>query len=182
MEIFGIGLVVSAFFEDIIGPFFLTIFGPILPAIKFSSTIITIVFITGIIYIFIRWREIQDIEYLKYIAIGSSEVEAKERNVQWFRVQQHIESEHPAEWRLAILSADTILETILREQGYEGDTTGERLKAVEQGDLPSLQMAWEAHKLRNRVAHEGVHFDISKREARRVIALYERVFTDLKYL
>lgn len=155
---------------------------PILPAMYLTSTILTIVFITCIIYVFIRWREVQNIEYIKYRAMATSEVEAKERNVQWFRVQQHIESEHPAEWRLAILSADTILETILREQGYEGDTTGERLKAVDQAELPSLSMAWEAHKLRNRVAHEGVHFEITKREARRVIALYERVFTDFKYL
>jgi len=182
MEILGIGVVISAFFEDIIGPFFAKIFGPFLPAIQFTSTIATIFFIAVIIYIFLRWREVQDIEYKKYRPVAAEELEAKERNVQWFRVQQHIESEHPAEWRLAILSADSILETVLRERGYEGDTVGERLKAVSQADLPSLSMAWDAHKLRNRVAHEGVHFEISKREARRVIAQYERVFTDLKYL
>lgn len=182
MEIFGIGVIISTFFGDIISPFFIAIFGPILPEIQLIATILTIIFIIGIIYVFIIWREIQDIEFKKYSAITSLEVESKERNVQWFRVQQHIESEHPAEWHLAILSADTMLETILRERGYEGDTTGERLKAVDQSDLQSLSKAWEAHKFRNRIAHEGVHFDISKREARRIIALYERVFIDLNYL
>jgi hypothetical protein len=182
MEILGIGVVISAFFQDILGPFFLRIFGPFLPAIQTTSTILTIIFIAGLIYIFLRWREIQTIEYKKYRPIAAAELEAKERNVQWYRVQQHIESEHPAEWRLAILSADSILETVLRERGYEGETVGERLKAVDAADVKSLPMAWEAHKIRNRVAHEGVHFDISKREARKVISMYERVFTDMQYL
>lgn len=100
------------------------------------------------------------------------------RNERWESVERHMDSENPNDWRLAIIEADTILDELVKKMGYEGDTMGERLKNIEISDFTTLQDAWEAHKIRNRIAHEGSTFLLTKREARRVISLYEKVFKE----
>lgn len=93
-------------------------------------------------------------------------------------VEKHIASDNPAEWRLAIIEADTLLEEIVKKMGYEGTTLGEMLKNIELSDFNTLNEAWEAHKVRNQIAHQGSSFTLTKREAKRVVGLYEKVFRE----
>jgi len=43
-----------------------------------------------------------------------------------------------------------------------------------------LQNAWEAHSVRNQIAHQGSDFPITELEARRVIKMYQNVFEELR--
>lgn len=56
-------------------------------------------------------------------------------------------------WQLAIIEADKLLDQALQAQGYPGDTMGERLKDARHV-LRNNDGTWQAHKLRNRIAHE----------------------------
>ncbi|MBU6370767.1 MAG: hypothetical protein KGH93_00200 [Patescibacteria group bacterium] len=103
---------------------------------------------------------------------------AEATNPKWTIVEDHINSADPAKWKLAIIEADIILAELLDTLHLPGETVGDKLKAVEVGDFPSIEKAWEAHKIRNAVAHEGSDFLISEREAKRVIGLYRTVFED----
>jgi hypothetical protein len=75
-----------------------------------------------------------------------------------------------------------MLEDILVRMGYDGDSIADRLRAVEPSDFTHIQSAWEAHKVRNKIAHEGVNFTVTQREARRVIELYRKVFEEFRYI
>lgn len=117
-----------------------------------------------------------------YVA-GAPSDEAKERiNSKWQNVEKHINSENPSDWKLAILEADIMLDEMLDKMGYQGETMGEKLKQIEPSDFTTLDSAWEAHKIRNSIAHEGSDFLINKREADRVIGLYKEVFLEFKYI
>lgn len=105
-----------------------------------------------------------------------------ETNKKWARVTEHIHSENPSDWRLAILEADLILEEMLDRMGYAGETIGDRLKRVERSDFTTIDSAWEAHKVRNEIVHRGTDFSLNDREARRVVDLYRRVFEEFHYL
>jgi hypothetical protein len=94
-------------------------------------------------------------------------------------VLTHSTSENPNDWKLAIIEADIILDDSLKQKGYPGNSLGERLKNVGPQQLNSLQDAWEAHKVRNRIAHDGADFVLTKRIAQETIARYQRVFTEL---
>jgi hypothetical protein len=109
-------------------------------------------------------------------------VTARYVNENWERIQSHINSPNPSDWRLAILEADIALDEILNKIGVPGDTIGDKLKNVERSDFTTIDSAWEAHRIRNRIAHEGADFDLNEREARRVIALYEQVFREFHYI
>ena len=90
----------------------------------------------------------------------------------------HGNSDSPNDWKLAIIEADIILDDVLKQQGYAGNSLGERLKSISPSQLESLQDAWEAHKVRNKIAHEGADFVLTKRLAQETITKYQRVFTE----
>jgi hypothetical protein len=56
------------------------------------------------------------------------------------------------------------------------------LKNADPAHFRTLQYAWEAHKIRNAIAHEGQDFTLTHREARRIVGLYEAVFREFEYI
>lgn len=112
---------------------------------------------------------------------GSSQ-EDVQKNKRWERVLQHLNSENQNDWKFAIIEADIMLSDLLDRIGYRGETVADKLKKVEPSDFLTIEMAWEAHKVRNMVAHQGTDYFISEREARRVIGLYQKVFEEFHFI
>lgn len=104
------------------------------------------------------------------------------KNTRWERVVAHLNSNSPSDWRLAILECDIMLDELLNKEGYLGDTIGDKLKIAKRGDFETLDYAWEAHKIRNAIAHEGQDFELSDRESKRIVGLYERVFREFDFI
>lgn len=93
-------------------------------------------------------------------------------------ILEHVASDNPNDWKLAIIEADIILDGLLKERGYAGNTLGERLKSIGPQQMDSLNDAWEAHKIRNMIAHEGPDFVLTKRMVQDTINRYQRVFRE----
>ncbi len=110
------------------------------------------------------------------------EYDTKKENPKWQVVMDNINSEDPSKWRFAILEADIILSELLDALNLPGDNIGDKLKAVEASDFETIEEAWEAHKIRNAIAHEGSEFLLSQREARRVIDLFAKVFEEFEVI
>lgn len=151
--------------------------------LKVFSFLVSLFFLWAIFWLIRATMQIQrkTAEELAPPPIGfvSEEDPSKKR---WKRILEHVESDNPSNWRLAILEADIILDEILERSGYRGETIGDKLKTVEPSDMPTLDEAWEAHKIRNAIAHQGESFTLTSREARRVISLYEKVFRDFQFI
>lgn len=98
------------------------------------------------------------------------------KNTHWGQVLNYLFSQHSSDWKLAIIEADAMLEGLLDQMGFLGENLGEKLKSANQQNFPQLTTAWEVHTIRNRIAHEGLAFELSQHEAKRVIALYEKIF------
>ncbi|MEM9336360.1 MAG: hypothetical protein AAGA35_00705 [Patescibacteria group bacterium] len=101
------------------------------------------------------------------------------KNNRWQEVLGHIESQNPNDWRLAIIEADIMLEEALGQAGYAGNTLGERLKSITPNQLQSINDAWEAHVVRNKIAHAGSDFVLTQRLARDTITQFGRAFEEL---
>lgn len=125
----------------------------------------------------------------QYYALGDKELRDEEilydekyrgikKTTRLTEVLQHIESTNPNDWKLAIIEADIILDDVLKQQGYPGSSLGERLRSISTEQLGSLNDAWEAHKIRNRIAHDGADFVLTKRMAEETINRYRRVFSE----
>ncbi len=103
-------------------------------------------------------------------------------NPMWQRVENHLQSPNENDWRQAIIEADIMLDGILQKMNLPGDTIGDKLKAVDKSAFLTLDNAWEAHKIRNQIAHEGSAYQLSARESKRVIELYKTVFEELQII
>ncbi len=67
----------------------------------------------------------------------------------------------------------------LKERGYAGISIGDQLKGLSPSQFASLQDAWDAHRVRNRIAHEGSDFVLTQNAAREAIVKYERSLREL---
>lgn len=163
--------------------------------IKAVLSLLSIFFITVMIYCAVRMFEIRKkehehlhheiAEYAHKMAEKEKEKKLKEQistNPDWISVIDHISSQSEERWKLAIIEADIILSNLLTSLGYQGEGIGEKLKSINPSRFKNLPIAWEAHAVRNRIAHEGPNFVISKREAGRIIALYEQIFQEFGFI
>jgi len=142
--------------------------------------IYSIVLLVALGYIIMNLRTVIAAERDKYrpISVIPHEETRQIRNNRWDRVLEHLHSENPNEWRLAVIEADVMLDEMVTSFGHVGDTLGEKLQNIEISDFLTLNQAWEAHKVRNVIAHAGSEFVLTEREAQRIIGLYEQVFRE----
>lgn len=161
--------------------------------LKTLAVIIAILLITLILYCLVRFYELREEDKKKEAAAqktttpvaGPTAVVIPSgavgigRNETWENIRGKLLSDNQSDWRLAIIEADIYLDRLLENKGYNGDTIGDKLKQITPNVLGSVQIAWEAHKVRNRIAHEGADFTLTQPEVRRVLSYYEIVFRDL---
>ena len=138
-------------------------------------------FIFGIIYAYIRIAEFDEIENEQLHAqehmwseLNNGHIE----NNRWLSVQTHLESENPNDWKLAIIEADVLLERMLDKAGFAGNTIGEKLKSASARSFATLEDAWQAHRVRNQIAHGGADFVLTHKVAKETLIMYERVFKE----
>lgn len=74
--------------------------------------------------------------------------------------------------KLALLEADTLLDSGLKSLMIPGTTLGERLK-VACYKYPKLREVWWAHKLRNQLAHDATS-NVSLRQIQEALNEFER--------
>jgi hypothetical protein len=159
---------------------------------RVESTILfffAVFFLSIISYTIVRLLEIRKKEHahlhheIEEYAHNKAEYEKRLReevggskNVQWSTTLNYLFSQHASNWKLAIIEADAMLDALLDQLGFKGENLGDKLKSADQERFPLLSTAWEVHTVRNRIAHEGLAFELSHHEAKRVIALYEKIF------
>jgi hypothetical protein len=133
------------------------------------------------------------INVYKLLAIEDERVAAHERAFQMKQdsavqshrfgdVRLHIGSSNPNDWKLAIIECDIMLDQALKTLGYPGTSLGERLRSISPSQLSSLDDAWEAHKIRNQIAHGGADFVLTQKLAQETVVKYERVLAELGVL
>lgn len=153
--------------------------------VVFAIFLSIVLFILVIIYT-IREQEIKQ-KLMSRVLPKDGEVKTGLENIvmvnpKWKLVEEHINSNDANKWKLAILEADIILSELLESLNLPGEGVGEKLKSVEVGDFDHIEEAWEAHKIRNAIAHEGSDFLLTQREANRITKLYESVFKEFEII
>lgn len=151
---------------------------------NFTSTIITssvvliLIFITLAIFFFRKAKKFKSSFPDKRVRqVARPEI----FNEHWQAILSHLDSANEGEWKLAIIEADKLVDDLLIQKGYEGESMAERLSMVSKREFKSLDLLWEAHKIRNRIAHK-LNFKINRNEALRVISYYEEALKDLRGL
>ncbi|ETB63972.1 TPA: hypothetical protein DIC38_01400 [Candidatus Nomurabacteria bacterium] len=148
------------------------------------SMILSLILLAIIIFSLVRMREIQiadkeEIEHEIHLAMARKKEIEKNQNPRWHYILTLIESPNESDWRVAIIEADSFLEEILQERGLTGATLSELLESAKDSGYRYIQDAWDAHLVRNQIAHEGSNFYISQIEGRKIVKKYQNFLEDL---
>lgn len=104
------------------------------------------------------------------------------KNARWENVVDLANSTHESDWRRAILEADSMLAELLTARGFPGEDIGEQLRGINPEHFATIDMAWEAHRMRNRIAHDGESFVLTERDVHGTIDQFKRVFEEFDYI
>ena len=164
-------VIISIFTDEVLGAF-----------IRFILVIAIIALVAFIIYTLMQIKKIENDESIKISDIKAPKDDRSVKNERWEKIKRLVESNNPAEWKVAIFEADSILEEMTQKMQIKGDTLGDRLKNAEPSDFQTLQNAWAAHKVRNNIAHQGGTFELSHKDAQEAIKNFEVVFQEFDYI
>lgn len=164
-----------------------SVFYFILPHTRWIAILVSLLCLAGIVYAILQLKRLNEQAQEKFLAEHESlqkSVQSTEGGnlVRWNKITEHAESLNPNDWMSSIIEADIILGELLEKEGAIGDGVGEKLKNLTRGNLRTLDNAWEAHRMRNSLAHEGSAVLLNSREVKRILGLYQSVFEELKFL
>ncbi len=146
--------------------------------LEFFGLVVALICLAGIIYFVIEtgWFSLR-VERFRHIVL-QSDISKKEAQESWHRIQEHFYRGGESDLKVAILEADKLLNDALREAGVMGTQLGDRLKRANDRQVPNLQELWQAHKLRNQIAHEP-NFKLKRDLAERALDIYETALKNL---
>jgi len=99
----------------------------------------------------------------------------------WGSIAAFAAAQNPAEWNMAILRADALLEEALTKKGYEGAAMADKLRIVDPHQLPSIESVWSAHRLRNMIAHD-LKSQYTQDTIRTALGAYQNALEELGFL
>ena len=95
----------------------------------------------------------------------------------FLEIENKLKQENPASYMTTVINSDKLLDKAMIEMGVPGKTMGDRLKRC--GDkFTNLNGVWQAHKLRNAIAHE-TDIEISYKRAFNALQIYKQALKDL---
>lgn len=107
---------------------------------------------------------------------GTKQLDQIRYRERWMSIMGEIQDTQSS-MQIAIMNADKLLDTALKERGVPGDSLGERLKNGK--DLFSDRNGlWQAHKLRNHIAHDE-NVRLTMRRTQQAMAKFKAALKDV---
>ncbi len=107
--------------------------------------------------------------------------ESRKTDKEWQKIKAKLAAEMESEWKLAVIEADKMVDSVLSQIGFKGANLSERLKEITAAYLPSIEEVKEAYKIRSNIIHDPT-YKLSLEEAKKVLAIYEKALVDLHVL
>ncbi len=175
----GGGYIVERIFDFFSSPGSIPFFGRLFLTLKAISFVLIPVLLVVNIWLLNQINPFRPKFRLFYHPADESQGEfAKKR---WQEIAARMESVGDAEWSLAIIEADNLVDDILKRIGFSGETMIERLQHINVAEFPAMQELKEAHHVRNNIAHTP-GYKISRQEAENVMRKYRKVLEDLEVI
>ncbi len=150
---------------------------------------VSFLFLIGIVYFRVRLGQVEHEGWHKRqheeVALTKKRDVREALNPRWQAVVELASAKPPeggSDWRRAIMEADALLESLLNEKGFQGATVGEKLRDVNPLQFTTRDLAWQAHRVRNSVAHLGEAYPLTERDVHATIDLYRRVFEEFNFI
>ena len=102
----------------------------------------------------------------------------KKSNKNWLKIVKRLESNEESEYKLAIIEADSMLNTVFKKAEYSGDTLEEKVKKISPVVLSNKEEIINAHKARNDIVFDP-NYRLDLKEARDLLEVYRSALVEL---
>ncbi len=157
------------------------VFFAYLGTLQVVSAIVSIIFAALTVYFLVQTGWLANRVDRFNDVIMRNDVSKKRAQVAWDEIERHFFAGDDNDLKIALIKADTLLDEALQGAGVQGAGLGERLQKVRTDQLPNLEAVWQAHKLRNQIAHEA-DFVLKRDLAERALTVYEDALEHLGVL
>ena len=97
----------------------------------------------------------------------------------WTDIVKRANTGTPENLRWAIMEADALVDMVLKQRQTAGDTMADRLANFRREDYKTVDKLWDAHRLRNDIAHTP-GFKLSSRQAEKALLGFRDFLKELK--
>jgi len=142
---------------------------------------IGIFFVLAIIFLLIRsnWLSFVMFDVSTFAAFPGVRLRRTGRN--WQAILARLDSANEAEYKLAIMEADTMLADVLKRASITGENIEVQLDNVPSTIIPNIAVLKDAHNVRNTIV-VNPDFALSQQEARQTLEIYETAFRDFGWI
>src|SRR3989344_7304784 len=150
---------------------------------KVFAAIFSLAAFIAIVWVIIRLNRLIFSTYVQNMAaaFNAETLPADKISKQWLKIKDRVERNTEAEWKLAVIEADKLVDDVLKKMGYPGEDISERLKIATPEQISSLNLLLEAHKLRETVVHYP-EFYASELEIKNAIDYYETFLREVQVI
>lgn len=113
-------------------------------------------------------------EILTYRPFGLKRIEKD-----WNKVKVRLDAGLESEYKLAIIEADNMMDSVLKRMGYGGENLGERLGNLTSATLPNIEEIKEVHQMKNNIIRDP-SYTVTLDDTRKIMDVYEKGFQDLQ--
>jgi hypothetical protein len=97
----------------------------------------------------------------------------------WTAIVHRANTGSPENLRWAVLEADSLVDLALKELRLPGETMADRLANFRSEQIKSLDKLWDAHRLRNELAHTP-GFKLSAKQAEKALIAFRDFLKEIK--
>ncbi|HHX58165.1 MAG TPA: hypothetical protein GX706_00120 [Candidatus Moranbacteria bacterium] len=113
--------------------------------------------------------------YLTELLVGAGRPNFKAQKSRaqkrWQKIVDRLKSDQSNEYKAAVLEAANFLNETLEAAGYAGETLGEKLNQMSEGQFENIEQLKEANLIKNKIVQED-SFTIGQDEARQTIEIF----------
>ncbi len=155
-------------------------FGEIISVLRIVFLIVSLILFLVIVGILLRtqWLNRRFFENITEF-MSFKPYEANKLLKDWEKINKRLESGSEAEYKLAIIEADSMLDDVLKRMGHTQETVEEKLESVKFSEIKNMDDLKQSRRTRNSVVHDP-DYKLTLDKAREVLKVYENVFKDLK--
>lgn len=157
--------------------FFQNNFSYILLLIKQIVLILCVLLILGIAYFLHKLEYFPKKIKLWQLFLQGQKVSPRKIKKQWEQIKNLLKENYDSSWKLAIIKADNLFDSVLKDIGYSGKTCEQRLSSLHPGHLSSRDKILEVHQKKQELVDNPTRQLIQK-EAEEIVLVYEEALKE----
>jgi hypothetical protein len=108
-------------------------------------------------------------------------ISPKKMRARWDKIKSRLTGDDIAQYKLAIIEGDGIIEKILKDMKFNGNNMTEILDNLYPDQIENIEDLKRAHLIRNQIIHDE-NFDVDRKTTEEILGIYETFLVENEFM